>query len=70
MKQWKVGDVVRLLTGGPNMTVNGFYHEQEGVEGVFVHCLWFSGTELKEGRFRPDTLEAVPETDKPATSPP
>jgi uncharacterized protein YodC (DUF2158 family) len=39
----KVGDVVRLRTGGPNMTVSEIY-ERGGVETV-----WFEQVAMKDG---------------------
>ncbi|MBN8609666.1 MAG: DUF2158 domain-containing protein [Deltaproteobacteria bacterium] len=57
---WKVGDVVRLKSGGPAMTVAVVdKHEQ-------VLCQWFgSGGDFKDRMFVVGTLEAVVE-DAPA----
>ncbi len=52
MAQFKPGDVVRLKSGGPSMTV-----EKIGAEGWIV-CNWFAeGKELKTGTFVADALE-------------
>ncbi|MBC0852621.1 DUF2158 domain-containing protein [Pantoea stewartii] len=45
-KRWESGDVVRLKSGGPAMTVKGYNMHKGG----FV-CQWFVGTDLKEGAF-------------------
>jgi len=45
-----LGEVVRLKSGGPRMTIMEIVDE-------IIHCQWFEGTKLKTGRFRPETLE-------------
>lgn len=35
-----VGDIVRLKSGGPNMTVNEVGQNEN--EGTFANCTWFS----------------------------
>jgi uncharacterized protein YodC (DUF2158 family) len=63
-KKWKPGDVVRLASGGPKMTV-GETHGQK-VPGDAVQCKWFDGNhELKEGYIHPDALVKA-EDDKSA----
>ena len=47
--QIKQGDVVVLKSGGPRMTAS-----HEGNDGWM--CVWFSGDELKHGRFEPECL--------------
>lgn len=54
MKQWKVGDVVRLRSGGPAMTVSAV--PTEGGVTVAV-CLYFAGDTLLNERLIPDVLE-------------
>lgn len=49
------GDVVKLKSGGPPMTVESRY------DATNVNCVWFEGTNQKHGCF-PDTVL------KPATS--
>ena len=39
-----IGDVVRLKSGGPRMTIAGF-------EGNFTKCRWFNGGELEYSLF-------------------
>lgn len=50
----KVGDVVKLKSGGPFMTVTRV--EQEGGKAI-VFCSWFVGTKQERGNFPPDALE-------------
>jgi uncharacterized protein YodC (DUF2158 family) len=65
--KYKVGDVVRLKSGGPDMTVQSvsdknmsdqLSRELLGDDDT-IKCQWFSGTKLQHGRFNPQTLESV-----------
>jgi uncharacterized protein YodC (DUF2158 family) len=49
----EVGDVVRLKSGGPRMTV-------ESVGGL-ISCAWFAGGHAKRGFFDLDMLGLAPE---------
>lgn len=51
--KFKLGDTVRLKSGGPVMTVNGY------VEAQKLQCAWFVETENKYGLFAPDALTAA-----------
>ncbi len=53
-EKFKVGDTVRLKSGGPSMTVAA--HEED-ID--LIICQWFDGEELKEGQFSPESLELV-----------
>jgi len=53
MKKWKIGDVVRLASGGPPMTVNWLPTD---ANDKTIFCLWFSGDERKDGEFQADSL--------------
>jgi uncharacterized protein YodC (DUF2158 family) len=48
----EIGDVVRLKSGGPRMTV-----EIITTETAVVRCVWFDNEELKRGIFPAATLE-------------
>ena len=52
----KVGDVVRLKSGGPKMTVQG---------DIYGNCLcaWFVKDKEQTGQFSPASLELVHEDD-------
>jgi len=41
---FKIGDVVKLNSGGPYMTIIG-------IENEFAKCQWFEGVSIKESRF-------------------
>lgn len=46
---FKAGDVVKLVTGGPLMTVSRWSHG-------WYSCMWFDECTLHEGLFSPETL--------------
>lgn len=52
----KPGDVVRLKSGGPKMTVSSL-----DTYNHIVYCKWFVHDELKSERFNPESLEVVSE---------
>lgn len=52
---FKAGDVVRLKSGGPAMTIEKI-GQTGGHEAVF--CTWFEKNEQKRGHFAPVAVEA------------
>jgi uncharacterized protein YodC (DUF2158 family) len=56
MEQFKAGDVVRLKSGGPSMTVTQV-GEGHLTREPLVWCTWFVGTTKVEDTFSPDVLE-------------
>lgn len=63
-KSFKVGEVVQLRSGGPEMTVSdtSVYSEPD-----HVRCQWFGGRKLETGKFPTASLipaEAAGETKK------
>ena len=54
MAAFKVGDVVRLKSGGPKMTV------VEAKEDDSIECQWFASNEPKHETFRAETLKDAP----------
>ena len=55
---FKVGDVVKLRTGGPDMTVQVIVPDLP--LGAMVSCAWFDDrNQLQQGMFAPATLEPV-----------
>jgi len=57
--KFKIGDIVKLKSGGPEMTVNALPDDRI----VIYKCQWFAGKKLESGNFKEDSLEAV-ESDK------
>jgi uncharacterized protein YodC (DUF2158 family) len=51
----KVGDIVYLNSGGPDMTVEKTYHGAGGEERAT--CQWFEGTKLQSGTFSVSALK-------------
>ena len=47
--QFNVGDIVRLKSGGPDMTVE----EELTYQGISYRCQWFAGKKLESGIFPP-----------------
>lgn len=54
-QKFKTGDIVKLKSGGPPMTVKELGPEDRGGEYL---CEWFSGSTLKSSNFAPDSLIA------------
>lgn len=61
------GDVVRLESGGPDMTarhtiegpMGNAHHVAKGAKLGHVVCQWFEGEALREKAFPPESLERV-----------
>ncbi|KKM13695.1 hypothetical protein LCGC14_1713550 [marine sediment metagenome] len=57
----KVGYVVRLKSGGPQMTVNQIFSDV--ATASTIECFWFNYDEVRlHGNFAPDALELVNES--------
>jgi uncharacterized protein YodC (DUF2158 family) len=54
---FRIGDVVKLKSGGPLMTVTN--PGSTTGEHAVVSCSWFDGTTPHASVFPPDTLEIV-----------
>ena len=54
-KEFKVGDVVRLKSGGPDMVID------DDSRRKFIHCTWFcsNGSNTKGFDFRRECLEHI-----------
>lgn len=61
-KEFKVGDIVQLKSGGPKMTVHGV-DVSPGMDEPRVWCVWFAGSKRQLDRFSVNTLVLVPEKD-------
>ena len=63
-QKWKVGDRVKLSSGGPVMTVLAY----DAPPDVQVACQWFDGTKFQSARFHPDTLVSADDPAAPANA--
>ncbi|WP_371364565.1 YodC family protein [Pseudomonas sp. QL9] len=53
--EFKVGDIVKLKSGGPDMAVQAVVNQESGIYA----CQWFAGKKLESGRFPADSLQLV-----------
>lgn len=51
---FKIGDIVALKSGGPEMTVQG-----AGGATNYYRCQWFAGKKLESGQFPADSITLV-----------
>ena len=63
--QYKIGDQVELISGGPAMTVTRVTNpagqmDAFGEGGPSVTCCWFSGGKREEGEFPAAALKPAP----------
>ncbi len=54
-KEFNVGDIVKLVAGGPDMAVKRF----SSVSGGVFNCQWFAGKKLESGDFPAESLVLV-----------
>ena len=54
--KFAVGNIVRLKSGGPDMTVRTV----PDAPATHYECQWFAGKKLESGRFPAGSLEPVP----------
>lgn len=57
-KGFEPGKVVRLKSGGPDMTV-----EKDAYDPGHVYCQWFGGRKLEQGEFPIESLVPVDNPD-------
>ena len=53
--KFAVGDIVKLKSGGPEMTVQTVPDSS----GQYYNCQWFAGKKLESGRFPANSLESA-----------
>lgn len=53
--KFAVGDIVKLKSGGPEMTVK----TEPDSPSQYYDCQWFAGKKLESGRFPANSLESV-----------
>lgn len=58
--KFSLGDIVKLKSGGPDMTVKDvvLHHSSKEFTGIY-HCQWFAGKKLDTGAFPEESLVAV-----------
>jgi uncharacterized protein YodC (DUF2158 family) len=56
---FKVGDIVKLKCGGPEMTVNTVGSIRSHIEAGSYRCQWFAGKKLDHGTFPFESLVEV-----------
>ncbi|OZY84958.1 DUF2158 domain-containing protein [Cellvibrio mixtus] len=58
--KFNLGDIVKLKSGGPDMTVNEVVigYSSKEFTGNY-HCQWFAGKKLDAGLFPEESLVAV-----------
>lgn len=60
-QKFKTGDVVRLKSGGTEMTISDVPTlESLGPDFADYQCQWFIGNKLHHGSFKADALVKVP----------
>lgn len=68
--EFKIGDVVQLKSGGPEMTVQDILGVTTSKDHTFAYitaghskgdliCKWFSGSNLESGIFKPETVDKI-----------
>ncbi len=64
-RKFSIGSIVKLLSGGPVMTINDI-----DLKTSFMKCVWFSnGNCVSEFSFCPDALRNVYEWENPCIPP-
>jgi len=58
-EEFKAGDIVVLISGGPKMSVDGIGRYGIGANRDTVRCTWFEKDELKHGKFEIEVLKRV-----------
>jgi uncharacterized protein YodC (DUF2158 family) len=56
---YSLGDIVKLKSGGPDMTVKEVISSMSGVFGGNYRCQWFAGKKLDMGVFPQESLLPV-----------
>lgn len=60
LDDFKIGALVRLVSGGPEMAIELVAQNKPGVIPRYVvQCCWFSGAEVRRATFRPEVLRLV-----------
>ena len=65
-EELKEGEVVRLKSGGPRMTIAGIGLYGMGSTKKQANCVWFDGTKKLESLFELHSLEKIEPDSVPA----
>lgn len=57
LMEYKVGDIVQLISGGPAMTINFINTDTNRIE-----CVWFEGNTQKKDLYTPQALKILQDT--------
>jgi len=58
-ERFSVGQIVRLKSGGPDMTVKEELRDYTGGNNCSYRCQWFAGKKLEQGNFPHESLDLV-----------
>ena len=61
-QKYKIGNIVILNSGGPNMTINSINEDLEENKYVFngtYDCIWFDNYTRHEATFKEETISIV-----------
>jgi uncharacterized protein YodC (DUF2158 family) len=58
---YSIGDIVKLKSGGPEMTIKKINADLNGTFSGHYQCQWFAGKKLDLGNFPQESLVAVTE---------
>lgn len=61
-KNFQPGDLVKIKSGGPIMTVENNDLKINGK--AFIECVWFDGAVRQSARYHPAALVAEPKTEE------
>lgn len=61
--EFNPGDIVKLKSGGPEMTVQEEVNIVSGARSGKYWCQWFAGKKLEKGNFPADSIELVHKED-------
>ena len=62
LKDFKLGDIVQLRSGGPKMTVRNVSDESD--RHHFIYCDWFAGSKSQRAQFPPASLIKIAEEEE------
>jgi uncharacterized protein YodC (DUF2158 family) len=68
MARFQPGQLVRLKSGGPPMTVKQWF-PAPGRDGGEYRCQWFSGAKLSDGLFSEESIEPADAPERPPRKP-